>query len=58
MLSTKFSIGNELRSEANDTNVKWKVVGGLTTFNFKIYILDDIDDKRNSSTVLILKEIT
>ena len=58
MLSTKISIGNEFRSEANDTNVKCKVVGGLTTFTFKLYILDDLDDKINSSTVLMTKEIT
>ena len=38
----QISIGNELISEANDTNVKCKVVEGLMTFTFKIYILDDL----------------
>ena len=42
--------------EANDANVKCKVIEGLTTFTFKIHILDDLDS--NSSTVLMTKEIT
>ena len=58
MLSTRLSIGNKLRSKAKDTNVKCKVVGGLTAFTFKMYILDDLDNKINSSTVLMPKEIT
>ena len=54
----QISIGNELISEANDTNVKCKVVGELTTFTFKFYILDDLDNKINSSTFLMPREIT
>ena len=38
----QISIGNELRSKANDTNVKCKVVAGLTEFTFKLFILDDL----------------
>ena len=57
MLSTKISIGNELRSEANDTDVKCKVVGWLIAFTFKIHILDDLDNISNSSIVLMSKEI-
>ena len=54
----QISIGNELRSQENDTYVKCKVVGGLMAFTFKIYILYDLDNKSNSSTVLMAKEIT
>ena len=42
MLSTKLSIVNELRSETNDSNVYCEVVGGLTTFSFNLFILDDL----------------
>ena len=54
----QISIGNELRSEANDTNVKCNVVGGLTTFSFRLYLLVDLYKKSNSSIMSMPKEIT